>query len=80
MKDFTPHINPNRACNAAAKGGILPLLGAFTEGNLGGLQLTGERIAAPPPPWRFSFWPFVRRSASIDGRTVWASFGMAVSS
>lgn len=47
MKDFTPHINPNRACNAAAKGGILPLLGAFTEGNLGGLQLTGERIAAP---------------------------------
>ena len=47
MKNFTPHINPNRACNAAAKGGILPLLGAFTEGNLGGLQLTGERIAAP---------------------------------
>lgn len=47
MKDFTPHINPNRACNAAANGGILPLLGAFTEGNLGGLQLIGERIAAP---------------------------------
>lgn len=47
MKDFTPHINPNPACNAAANGGILPLLGAFTEGNLGGLQLIGERIAAP---------------------------------
>ena len=47
MKDFTPHINPNRACNAAAKGGILPLLGAFTECKLGGLPLTGERIAAP---------------------------------
>ena len=47
MKDFTPHINPNRACNAAANGGILPLLGAFTEGNLGGLHSKGERIAAP---------------------------------
>lgn len=47
MKDFTPHINPNRACNAAANGGILPSFGAFTECKLGGLPLTGERIAAP---------------------------------
>ena len=47
MKDFTPHINPNRACNVAAVGGILHPFGAFTECKLGGLPLTGERIAAP---------------------------------
>ena len=47
MKDFTPHINPNRACNVAAVGGILRPFGAFTECKLGGLRFIGERIAAP---------------------------------
>ena len=72
MKDLDPHINPNRACNAAANGGILPTFGAFTECKLGGLPLTGERIAAPTRGV-FLF------GLSFDGRTVWASFGMAVS-
>lgn len=31
MKDFTPHINPNRACNVAAGGGILPTFGALPD-------------------------------------------------
>lgn len=43
MKDFTPHINPNRACNAAAKGGILPAFGAFTECRRGNLLSMGEQ-------------------------------------
>lgn len=47
MKDFTPHINPNRACNVAAVGGILHPFGAFTECRRGNLLHIGERIAAP---------------------------------
>lgn len=47
MKDLDPHINPNRACNVAAVGGILPLFGAFTECRRGNLRYIGERIAAP---------------------------------
>ena len=47
MKDLDPHINPNRACNAAANGGILPAFGAFTGCRRGNLLHIGERIAAP---------------------------------
>lgn len=49
MKELTPHINPNPACNVAAGGGILPTFGAFTECRRGNLRNTyiGERIAAP---------------------------------
>lgn len=43
MKDFTPHINPNPACNAAANGGILSLFGAFTECRRGNLLSKGEQ-------------------------------------
>ena len=56
MKDFTPHINPNRACNVAAVGGILPLFGAFTECRRGNLLSKGEQ--SPRRPFtgsRFSF-------------------------
>lgn len=43
MKDLDPHINPNRACNAAANGGILPAFGAFTECRRGNLLSMGEQ-------------------------------------
>ena len=47
MKELTPHINPNPACNVAAGGGILSPFGAFTECRRGNLLHIGERIAAP---------------------------------
>ena len=47
MKDFTPHINPNRACNVAAVGGILHPFGAFTECRRGNLLTVRRTIAAP---------------------------------
>lgn len=47
MKDLDPHINPNRACNAAANGGILPAFGAFTGCRRGNLLTVRRTIAAP---------------------------------
>lgn len=48
MKDLDPHINPNRACNVAANGGILPAFGAFTECRRGNLLLRGEQSPRLP--------------------------------
>lgn len=56
MKELTPHINPNPACNVAAGGGILPTFGAFTECRRGNLLSKGEQ--SPRRPFtgsRFSF-------------------------
>ena len=72
MKHFTPHINPNRACNAAANGGILPLFGAFTGCRRGNLLHIGERIAAPLNRGVFLFGLSFARCA-FDGGNVQAA-------
>ncbi len=77
MKDFTPHINPNRACNVAAVGGILHAFGAFTECRRGNLRNTyiGERIAAPHHRGVFLFGLSFVRCAFDGGNAQAASAG-----
>lgn len=67
------HINPNRACNVAAVGGILRPFGAFTECRRGNL-LSLLANESPRHPVAFFFLAFRSCVVPFDGGNAQAVF------